>query len=1000
VRSALLSLTTALAVALGVAASAQATDLEFVQTQELRIVYFDAESYLVPHATQSFLSGLAAHQRLFDYTPDTAHPGLFDYVPDGRVNVLLQDFSDRANASAIAAPRNRIFLDIAPSTEPYETVSPAEWFGWTSLHELTHLAMNDRASPVDSHFRHLFHGKVAVDAAHPESLLYNYLTVPRATAPRWYQEGGAVFMETWLAGGVGRAQGGYDEMVFRSMVHDDAKFYDPLGLVSKGTEIDFKTGANAYLYGTRFMNYLAFTYGPQRLLSWWRRAPDSRRYYADDFQRVFGLPLEESWQRWIDWEHDFQQQNLRAVGEHPVTQFRDVTQRDLGAVSRMYLSADRSRLFAAVKYPGQVAHIVSIDRANGTVTDLKEIKGPSGYTVTSLAYDPQSETLFYTTNNATHRNLEALDLRTGKSRMLFRAARIGDLVFNVTDRSLWGLRLNGGFVMLVRSPYPYSDWQTLHVFPAGEKAFDLDVSPDGSLVSVSVAGPGPRPESPQVTKVRVMRTDALAKGDATPLHTLEMGSEVPEGFVFSPDGRYLYGNSYYTGVSNIYRYEIATESLEAVTNAELGFFRPLPVGEPQLIVLRYAAKGFVPTAIEARPTEDLSAVTFLGEQVARKYPEVQDWVAPSPATMAYAPRIVGQGTYRPLNQLSLESLIPVVEGYRNSVGLGAGAQFSDPLGYDSLSVNASYSPDNGLPSRQRLHLAADLHHTRWTTGVAWNGADFYDLFGPTKRSLAGYNGYVAYDLPLIFDPPQAMDFAAKVAYYGDLDTLPGYQNVTAPTKNLFTAEAGLYAGDTRFSAGAVDAETGHTWSLKGQAYGAAGELIPSLAATFDVGFPLPLNHSSIWLRTGASLSGGKRTDPLANAYLGGFGNNYVDSGGNGGAQRYRDLLSMPGFALDALHGKSLAKLMLEWCAPPLRFEKLGSPGFYVSWARPALFATALQTDIGNPAYRQSAGDIGGQVDFQLHVMHRNPMMLSAGVARGFGAGGLGTTEFMVSLQVL
>ncbi len=36
-----------------------------------------------------------------------------------------------------------------------------------------------------------------------------------------------------------------------------------LGLVSKGTEIDFQTGANAYLYGTRFMDYLALTYGPQ-----------------------------------------------------------------------------------------------------------------------------------------------------------------------------------------------------------------------------------------------------------------------------------------------------------------------------------------------------------------------------------------------------------------------------------------------------------------------------------------------------------------------------------------------------------------------------------------------------------------------------------------------------------------------------------------------------------------------------------------------------------------
>ena len=224
--------------------------------------------------------------------------------------------------------------------------------------------------------------------------------------------------------------------------------------------------------------------------------------------------------------------------------------------------------------------------------------------------------------------------------------------------------------------------------------------------------------------------------------------------------------------------------------------------------------------------------------------------------------------------------------------------------------------------------------------------------------------------------------------------------MTSPSKNLFTADAGFVGLDTRASPGAVDAETGHTWSLNAHAYGAAGDLIPSLTGTFDVGLPLPLNHSSVWLRSGASVSAGAHANPLANSYLGGFGNNYVDSGGNGGAQRYRDLLSMPGFNLDALPGKSLLKLMLEWCLPPLRFEALGSPGLYVSWARPELFVGALETDLNSRASRRSAQDIGAQIDFQLLVMHRQPMMLSAGVARGFAAGGLGTTEFMLSLQVL
>ena len=187
--------------------------------------------------------------------------------------------------------------------------------------------------------------------------------------------------------------------------------------------------------------------------------------------------------------------------------------------------------------------------------------------------------------------------------------------------------------------------------------------------------------------------------------------------------------------------------------------------------------------------------------------------------------------------------------------------------------------------------------------------------------------------------------------------------------------------------------------MKRYPHGAAGDFFPRLTGTFDVGFPLPLDHSSIWLRSGASIADGARSNPLANLYLGGFGNNWVDSGAYGGAQRYRELLSMPGFDLDALQGKSLVKSLLEWCLPPVRFESLGSPGFYVSWARPELFVGALETDPASSAYRRSSGDVGAQVDFELHVMHRLPMMLSIGAARGFGGAGLGNTEFMLSLQV-
>ena len=120
---------------------------------------------------------------------------------------------------------------------------------------------NDEAAGQDRWFRRCFLGKVTPIAEDPVSIAYGYLTNPRHYAPRWYHEGMAVFMETWMGGGLGRALGGYDEMVFRAKVRDGAHIYDPVGLESEGTTIDFQAGANSYLYGTRFVTHMASQQG-------------------------------------------------------------------------------------------------------------------------------------------------------------------------------------------------------------------------------------------------------------------------------------------------------------------------------------------------------------------------------------------------------------------------------------------------------------------------------------------------------------------------------------------------------------------------------------------------------------------------------------------------------------------------------------------------------------------------------------------------------------------
>jgi hypothetical protein len=341
-------------------------------------------------------------------------------------------------------------FDVGPPTRTFEIFPVSERMYSLMNHELVHVVQADMASEEDRRWRRLFLGKVRAQPQNPESLLYSYLTIPRFTAPRWYLEGGAVFLETWMNGGFGRAQGGYDETVFRTMVRDGRDFHDPLSLVSRGTKTDFQGMANAYLYGTRFFTWLAYSHSPDKVIAWIRRDEGSARYYADQFERVFGMSLDEAWSQWIAFERGFQQRNLAELRKHPITPYRELVAHPMGSVSKLHIDEANGALYGAFRIPGTVEHIGSIDIRDGTVKRLAEIKGATYYRVTSFAYDAASGTAFYANNNYDLRDLMAVDLRTGVVRRLLKEARIGEIAFNPGDRSLLGVREEDGHPTLVR----------------------------------------------------------------------------------------------------------------------------------------------------------------------------------------------------------------------------------------------------------------------------------------------------------------------------------------------------------------------------------------------------------------------------------------------------------------------------------------------------------------------------------------------------------------------
>jgi hypothetical protein len=962
------------------AADESPVGMSWVTTPDLRLFYYDSLGYLTPHTIRTFTNALAWQRRMFHWTPSEA------------TIVMLQDLGDYGNALTYAAPKNTLVFDVSPLSHAFETFPASERIYTLMNHELVHVAQADVATEEDRKWRRFFLGKVSPYSQFPETLLYSYLTIPRFTVPRWLAEGQAVFVETFMGGGLGRAQGGYDEMVFRAMVRDGAHFYDPLGLVSRGVQIDFQVGANAYLYGTRFFTWLAYSYSPEKALEWIRRDEGSRRYYSDQFEHVFGLPLERAWQDWIAFEREFQARNLAAVRKFPITPHRDLVARPLGNVSRTYYDEATGILYGAFRYPGVVEHVGALDTRTGTVRQLADIKRAMLYRVASFADDPSTGTAFWTNDNPKYRDLMAVDVKTGEQRMLLEDVRIGEIVVNPADRTLYGVRHANGFAQLVRIPPPYNLWYEIVTLPYGVVPYDLDISPDGRLLSASVA---------EVNGDQFLRVWDLSKvlaGDLRPRGEFRFGQSVPESFTFSRDGRYLYGSSYYTGVSNIFRYDISTGAMDAVSNAETGFFRPVPLADGRLVVLNYTAEGFVPAIIEPKPLADVSAITFLGSEVVKKYPELMDWQVAPPGSVDDEKLITGKGAYHPAKSLSLVNGFPTLQGYKNAIGIGYHLNFLDPVQYTGLGITAAWTPKGDMSSDEQGHFDLSGRYLNWWGELAWNKSDFYDMFGPTKRSRKGVAAKVGYDQHLIFDEPRFLTASYELDWFDKIDTLPNAQNVGTPFTRLLTAKVALVYSDYRRSLGAVDDEKGIGWSIAVKGNRVRDETpATQLYGTFDYGFALPIPHSSLWLRTAAGVSSGDRDNPVANYYFGGFGNNYVDAGA---IKRYRDIGSMPGFEIDEISGQRFVRQMVEWNLPPIVFESAGTPALYLNWLRPAVFASALWTDPSKASLRNDYQSLGAQADLRFSVLHRYEMTLSIGYAVGFRGAKRAGDELMVSLKIL
>ena len=205
--------------------------------------------------------------------------------PKGRTQLLLSDHTDLANGWATPFPYNQVTIFVRPPMDGAAISYFDDWLDMVIVHELAHTFHLDMTGFVGKVLRTIF-GRIPG----------TWPGFPSGAAPTWVLEGLATYFESALTG-AGRVKGTWQEMVLRTAALEGG--LDKLDQASGDSPV-WPIGHRAYVYGARYFEHVAGTYGEEALGDFARSvaglwAPYFMNVAARD---AFGTSVSESWDAW------------------------------------------------------------------------------------------------------------------------------------------------------------------------------------------------------------------------------------------------------------------------------------------------------------------------------------------------------------------------------------------------------------------------------------------------------------------------------------------------------------------------------------------------------------------------------------------------------------------------------------------------------------------------------------------------------------------------------
>ena len=948
------------------------------ESEHFKIIYRDSHSHLVNHILSSAENSLAQLQKLFNY------------LPNDKIIINTYDVSDFGFGATTTIPENYIRLEIEPLEPGYEMVPYSERFQWLISHELVHIVVNDMSSDFESSLRSLM-GKVNPDKNQPLTAFYSLITNHNRYTPRWYQEAIAVFVETWFSGGYGRILGNFDEMYFRSLVNDNQKFAGASEIENVTSHKSILLENILYLYGSRFIAHLANKYGAQKIYDWF--SPQKNEFYPgieSKFEQIYGIEFNDAWENFISDEQEFQISNISLIKKYPLTEFQRLSDTSFGWVTNLTYDSKNNTLIFGYHRRGQLAEIQNFNLDTQKSDYITTLPTPSLVQVSALAYDESYKKLFYTTNNnQLYRDVWEYDLNSKKEKLLFKDSRIGQLTISSAAHELWGIQHLSAKAILIRSKYPYTEYQSLSVFDVGDEFSDLSINRTGNLLASVLH------RSNGQQSIIVADVSGLDKGYPYKFRTIT-SSGSPENPSWSLDGKYLYWNAYTNGVSNIYRYDFATEEIIALTNTIKGFFKPVEISADSLIAMEFTVDGFIPVKFAIRKADKLPAINYFGQKILDKSPELYELNLKPANEVVDKNLFTKEESYSPISDFSIKTFIPIVSGFQTRVVLGLFTQINDPLLYHDLTIEAGVSPFKETTSDIKFHLRVKYsYHQKFSVAIEQNAADFFDLFNSRKRGMLGGRYTVGYNHYWIFDNPLKVKQITELSVYRGIKFInDNTTEVRQPDFAILKSE--LEIRDLRKTIGSIDWESGDLFKFSILGYGSNPD-DPQFSGQFmgewDKYFIFLTPHNVLHLKAATGYHVVNNNIPETMFFFGGFGNREID---NEPVKQFEKMFRFPGVPIYSIASDKFLKVMIENSFPPIRIPNLSIGSIDFKNINFSIFSQSL---ISDSRELDKIINLGAQLNLVLEHWYNLESTISTGFAKAWWRSG-NDTEWFISWKLL